>query len=293
MTATLAAMLVQRGAIRWDSTVAEVFPNLAGSMNPAWRTVTLEWLCSNRGGAPGTINASLWDQLWNFGGTPREARRFLLERITAAAPASAPGTRYEYSNACFAIAGHMLETLLNRDWEDLMRDQLFGPLGMASAGFGVPATPRHIDQPWGHQWSDNRAVPIEPGPNGDNPPAIGPAGTVHCTLTDLARYVMFHLAGHRTDTPWLSRDAFLKLHTAVSNNADYAYGWIVVARPWAQGDALTHVGSNTQWYSVIWLAPNRQFGVIALCNLASSSGAHPAANATDQLAAQAIQTFLP
>jgi hypothetical protein len=55
---------------------------------------------------------------------------------------------------------------------------------------------------------------------------------------------------------------------------------------------LTHAGSTTQWYSVIWMAPGRQFAVVALCNLATAPGNNPGANATDQIAATMISQFL-
>jgi CubicO group peptidase (beta-lactamase class C family) len=293
MTATLAAMVVERGVLRWESTLEEVFPAFAPSMHSSWRGVRLDWLCSNRSGAPGDLGASgIWTQLWNFKGTPHDGRRLLLQTLTVLPPASTPGTKYEYSNAGFALAGHMLETALNRPWEELLTDNLFRPLAMTSAGFGVPATPRHIDQPWGHQWLNNQANPVEPGTSADNPPAIGPAGTVHCSVIDLARYVAFHLAGHDADQPGLSRDAFRKLHTAVPDNAGYAYGWSVANRSWAAGDALNHAGSNLQWYSVIWMAPQRRFGVVAVSNVAAGSGTNPGAVATDQIVARMIQEFL-
>ncbi len=293
MTASLAAMLVEEGKIRWDTTLEEVFPALASAMLPVWRTVTLEWLCSNRSGAPEQLVPSgIWGQLQAHSGTPREGRRLLLQRITAFEPRSIPGTQYEYSNAGFSMAGHMLETVAGEPWESLLARRLFEPLGLSTAGFGVPATPRHIDHPWGHQMANGRPSPIEPGPGADNPPAIGPAGTVHCSVIDLAKYVAWHLAGHHGDTPILKREAFLKLHTAVPNNASYAYGWNAIDRPWANGQALNHAGSNTQWYSVIWMAPNREFGVVATCNIATTSGANPGAAATDQVAALAIREFL-
>jgi hypothetical protein len=36
----------------------------------------------------------------------------------------------------------------------------------------------------------------------------------------------------------------------------YAGGWIVTERPWGNGVVLTHTGSNTMWYAVVWIAPN-------------------------------------
>ncbi len=295
MTATLAAILVNEGRIRWDSTLAEVFPEWSSKMHADWKAATLEQLSSNRGGAPGDISASgIWTLLWNFAGTPLDSRRLLLEKLTVLPPRSKPGTQYEYSNAGFSLAGHMLETVMNQPWEDLINERLFQPLGMTSAGFGVPATPRYIDHPWGHQMSGGRPVPIEPGTSADNPPGIGPAGTVHCSVLDLARYAAFHAEGHLLEQPLLPTASVVKLHTAYPNNSNYAHGWIEVSRPWANpGKAYTHAGSNTQWYSVIWLAPARHFAVVALCNLATSSGANPAAMATDQIAGKMIQEFLP
>ncbi|MEI2727430.1 MAG: serine hydrolase domain-containing protein [Verrucomicrobiota bacterium] len=296
MTATLAAMLVEEGRIQWSNTMAEVFPEFASRMHAGWRAATLEQLASNRGGAPEDIPSSVWNYLWNFGGTPREGRRLLLERMTANPPASTPGTRYEYSNAGFALAGHMLETVMDKAWEDLLTERLFVPLEMASAGFGVPATPRHINHPWGHTLPNpanppgagNSITPVAPGLSADNPPAIGPAGTVHCTVIDMALYAAFHLAAHEGHTPLLSRASALKLHTAYPNNSDYAHGWIVVSQPWANGNALTHTGSNGQWISTIWLAPGRDFAVIALCNL----GGDTAFYAADDVVARMIQEFL-
>jgi CubicO group peptidase (beta-lactamase class C family) len=294
MTATLAAMIVADGKIRWDSTLAEVFPEFASTMHPSWRGTTLQWLTVNRGGAPTDLSVGgIWSQLWNFGRTPREGRRLLLEKLTVLPPASTPGTRYEYSNAGFALAGHMLEQVTGTAWEELMTTRLFRPLGMTSAGFGVPATPRYLDEPWGHQLASGNTTPIEPGTSADNPPAIGPAGTAHCSLADLARYVAFHIEGNRYGTPGLARDSFLKLHTPIANNSNYAHGWIAVDRAWAgNGKALTHTGSNVQWYSAIWMAPAREFAVIAVSNIASSSGTNPGANATTQVVSRMITEFL-
>jgi CubicO group peptidase (beta-lactamase class C family) len=70
-------------------------------MHPDWRNASLEQFTVNRAGAPADLNPSgIWSQLWSFSGTPREARRFLLEKLTALPPSAPPGTRYEYSNAC-------------------------------------------------------------------------------------------------------------------------------------------------------------------------------------------------
>ena len=52
MTALLAAMLVEEGKLRWNTTPAEVFPELADKMDSGFRRVTLEQLLSHTSGVP-------------------------------------------------------------------------------------------------------------------------------------------------------------------------------------------------------------------------------------------------
>src|SRR5262245_1302028 len=177
MTATMLGTLVEEGKLKWSTTVGEVFPDLAGIMDPGWKAVTVEQLVTHRSGAPADLSPdNLWGRLWNHKGTPTEQRMTLVEGVVRRPPVSTPGTKFLYSNAGFAIAGAMAEKITGQSWEDLMRARLFEPLGMTSAGFGAPGTPgsaQAIDQPRGHR-VDGSAV--APGPGSDNPAAIGPAG---------------------------------------------------------------------------------------------------------------------
>ena len=56
MTGTLIARLVERGQLRWDSTLAEIFPELAPQMNPEFQKVTLLQLLSHRAGLPANLD---------------------------------------------------------------------------------------------------------------------------------------------------------------------------------------------------------------------------------------------
>ncbi|MGJ8673116.1 hypothetical protein [Rubritalea sp.] len=40
----------------------------------------------------------------------------------------------------------------------------------------------------------------------------------------------------------------------------------------ANGKVLTHTGSNTIFYSVIWIAPERGFAAFAMCNYGGEEG---------------------
>jgi CubicO group peptidase (beta-lactamase class C family) len=277
ITATLCGILVDEGKLKWDQTVGETFPELTKSMHAQYQAVTLEQLLTHRGGAPGDLSKdALWGKLWQHKGTPTSARRLLLQGVTAQPPEVPPGTKYVYSNAGYAIAGHMAETVAGKSWEDLTREKIFRPLGMTTAGFGAPGTRGKNDQPRGHKGDGS---PVEPGPGADNPVAIGPAGIVHCCIGDWAKFAAAHLPSARTRL--VKPETLAKLHTApgaAAGEQKYAMGWIIADnQPWAGGPALTHGGSNTMWYAVVWLAPGKDFAVVVACNQANADACNDAA----------------
>ncbi|HVT74724.1 MAG TPA: serine hydrolase domain-containing protein [Lacunisphaera sp.] len=299
MTATLLALLVEEGRLTWNTTVGDVLGPVVPQMNPAWRPVTLAQLLTHHAGAPADLDAGgLWGRLWQREGSPTAQRLQLARGVLARPPVNPPGTAYVYSNAGFALAGAMAEQVTGRPWEDLMQERLFAPLGITSAGFGAPGTPGRVDQPLGHTTGGQ---PVPPGPRADNPPAIAPAGTVHMTLPDWAKFVALHLRGDpsnpRRECRLLQPATFARLHHAVPDETSpYAMGWGVLTRSWArgatpqaQGRTLTHAGSNTMWYCVTWLAPERDFAVLVACN----RGGDGAAKACDQAASELIKRFLP
>jgi len=288
MTATVAAMLVEQGKITWTTTIGDSFSDLGDQLHADYRPVTLEQLLAHRGGAPGKAPGDLWRQAWNASGPPAAQRLEFVHGLLSRKPESEPGTKYTYSNQGYAIAGVMLEQATGKPWEELMRTLLFEPLDMDSAGFGAPATPGQVDQPWGHSKGWLTGIkPVPPGPGADNPPVIGPAGTVHCSLPDLARYVMFHLTGEQGASQWLKAESFRKLHTSAGN--DYALGWIGLEREWAGGRALMHNGSNTMFYVVVWMAPEKNCAVIVATNV----GVDAAFAGCDETAGKLIQRFFP
>ena len=284
MTATLCAILVEKKQLAWDMSVGDAFRADIEGQDPAWKQVQLQHLLTHRGGAPANLDANgLWGSLWESKETPRLQRFALVKGVLSQPPAAAPGTKYIYSNAGISIAGALAERAAKCDFEDLMRRELFEPLGMSSAGFGPPGTGTTLDQPRGHNANGS---PVPFGPRADNPCAITPAGRVHCTISDWAKFIALQLDGENGRPRLLSAESFTRLHTAAAGPGEhYAMGWIVAERPWADGTVLTHSGSNTMWFAVAWLAPKKDFAVIACCN----QGGEAAQKACDDVAGALIQ----
>ncbi|MEW5882676.1 MAG: serine hydrolase domain-containing protein [Armatimonadota bacterium] len=271
MTATLAAVLIEKGVLRWETTIGEVFPDA----REEYRNVTIEMLLSHRGGFPppeGTAPKGMTLLgVHNLPGTPREGRAEYAKRALAQDPHVKPGTQTVYSNMGYILAGALIEKKVGASWEDLMRTHIFEPLGMKSAGFGP------MIEPWPHT-AGGQALP--PSRLADNPPVLGPAGTVHASLEDYAKFLRVHLGFSDLVKP----ETLRRLHSPPGGES-YALGWGVVERDWAGGKALTHAGSNTLNYAVAWLAPERGFAVVVVTN----QGGDKAAQACDSVAAALIR----
>ena len=249
MTAAVIARLVVEGKLRWETTLIEALPETKGAIAPGFHRISLWELLTHRAGVP--ANAVDW---WSYGDLPILERRVAL--LTKALKHPAPHQRgeYQYSNLGYMIAGCMAERATGKTWESLIKDRLFTPLGMMSAGFGAPGRIGQVDQPWGHvragkNWRANQS---------DNAPALGPAGRAHCSMSDWTKFLRCYLP----EGPDLRLDAEAR-RKLVTPSGTYAGGWVIGKRAWAKGPVFTHSGSNTMWYATVWVAPglDRAFSV--------------------------------
>ncbi|HEY9175203.1 MAG TPA: serine hydrolase domain-containing protein [Verrucomicrobiae bacterium] len=264
MTATLVARLVEQKRLKWETTVAEVFPELADKFHPDRRGITLLHLLSHRSGLRPNLDLGRF-----LGDDVKQLRLRAVREELAKAPTHAPGSHYEYSNLGYIIAGAMVERVTGKTWEEAMREEVFTPLKMTRAGFGGTGTRGQIDQPWPHH-ADGKPLP-ENGPAMDNPPVMGPAGRVHGTIQDWAKFIQDQLRGARGEPALLSAASYQKLHTPPFDG-EYALGWLVVKRDWAGGAALNHTGDNTMNFANAWVAPQRDFAILVCVNQSGNRG---------------------
>ncbi|MGQ9588913.1 MAG: serine hydrolase domain-containing protein [Planctomycetota bacterium] len=277
MTAALVARLVEKGLLRWDSTVAEIFPEIAPEFDPAFRRVTVRHLLAHRAGLERDLD---WSAL-SKGRTAKDARFEAVKRAFSKPPAKPPGSAAAYSNLGYVVVGAIVERATGKSWEDAIREEVFAPLRMESAGFGGLGTPGELDQPWGHASGGEPAR--ENGPAADSPPVLGPAGRVHATLEDWGRFVADLLRGAAGEEALLRPESYREI-LAPPFGGEYALGWVVAERDWAGGRALNHTGSNTFYYANAWVAPERGFAVLVCANQGLDAYA-----ATDRTAAELIR----
>lgn len=266
-TATMIARLVEAGTLSWTTTPVDIFPEMATTIHPAFRRITIEQLLSHHAGISGFAKVTAktlggWPAPWpHLGGTAVEQRARFAASVLKAAPAVAPGTKGLYSNAGIVIAAAMAERKTGLSWEKLVTAQVLEPLGM-HAVFEFPLAADQ-NEPWGHVETSTGFIAVRGGA-AELPPYMLPAGGMATTLADYGRFLQMHLKGMRGEsTSFLSAVTIQRLHTA-SHDDQYALGW-EVSRIGGVPSSV-HNGSAGSFYAIVALQPSRDEGVVVVLN---------------------------
>lgn len=276
MTAALLGTFVAAGKLTWDAKLTDLLPDLTSRALPGVRTITLRHLLTHRSGLPAN---TAWGRMPLPGNRPEIVRHVVSQKLLFD-----PGEKYLYSNVGYVVAGVVAERLGGGMWEKVITERLFKPLGM-KMGFGGVGTKGQEDQPWPH-FEDGKPRSSN-GTEADNPLSLGPAGTCHGALAEYAKFVADHLLGATGKKALLPAGIYTDLHTP-QKGEDYALGWQAAERPWAGGTVYTHNGSNNMNYSTVWMAPAKNFAVVAACNRGGDQSALALDAACDVLISMAL-----
>lgn len=285
-TAVLAAQLVEEGRLDWETTLGEALPDVP--MREEHRPVTVRDLLLGASGLllmqradlePAERIELLFNELPKNTPDPLEQRRQFARYALAQPPLHARGSRHQYSNAGWALLGHLLEVRTGRSFEQLMQERIFDVLGMSGARVGGwPASPEEPDQPRGHYVE---VAGLRPQPLDDPyrfPAWLNPAGGVHLTIDDFAAWAREHLRGLRGEGRLLPAAAYQRIHSPqLRVRADEMYvgsqtceelalglGWAVVE---AGGYPLSAAdGSGGTFYARLAVLPSHDVAFAALVN---------------------------
>jgi CubicO group peptidase (beta-lactamase class C family) len=262
ITATMIARLIESGQLAWSTTVGDCFPDAPIDEN--WKSVTFQELLTQTSGAPPLFSADVHLKRPALGPECTSARREEVLKVLANKPDFPPGEKYSYSNVGYTIAAAMVEAKTGTSWEDLVEREVFEPLALTGAGFGPPKSPDDtLPEPRGHRFYLGAKIPVSD--ETDNTPIMGPAGSVHMSLSDLSTYATEHLRGQLGDGKLLSAETYQRLHAPKLNH--YACGWIRKEPSKDIPDTVYwHNGSNTLWYALVAFIPEKKIVVAVTSN---------------------------
>ena len=258
--ATLAAVLEQQHRVDLDKPVNEYLRTTSVS-SPVWdvRGVTLRRLLTH------TAGVSTFD-LGCDTGRPASACHFPTADQTIrdyGIVARPPGIEFDYSNVGYFIATEALARAVGQSARDLMRDEIFRPLGMTHSSFGLDSAEARL-----------AVVP--------NTPLRGlvrePIGTPteyrtargYSSAHDLALFAAFHMKAHRRDQRAVLTDSAIDNMQRATVPTDqpssrYGLGWWIEEDRFGYRSVLAQ-GGNDRASTWLRMIPSERIAVVLLVN---------------------------
>ncbi|CCH01790.1 Penicillin-binding protein 4* PBP 4* [Fibrella aestuarina BUZ 2] len=255
LTATLVLILVQKGLIDLDETVAYYLP--AFKNKPA-ANVTIRQLLNHTSGMPN------YDIISDF--FPRISRQYFtraayLTVYSDSALAFVPGTRYLYSSWGYFTLGCIIEKVTGKTYAQAMNEEIFSKLNMKSSGSYahtqiVPKRASGYDYGFGNYVSADFR---------DQSNTMG-TGDLYSTVEDLFTFHMA-IANHTL----LNKELTQAMLTPGSRPARYGYGWFNQLFRYTPTDSVKanyHLGSTEGFISFMIRMPDTNSMAVILCNSA-------------------------
>jgi len=280
---TLAAMLVEEGALRWDSRIADQLPEFKLRDIHAAQRLTVLDILTHRVGLPfHTYDRDLEaDQPYPL----------LVAKLGDAPTACSPGDCYGYQNIAFSLVGDMVFAATGNFYAYQVERRLFHPLGMYNASFGRDAL--EASARWAQPHVRRRG-----GWNAVRPKEtyyrIPPAAGVNASVGDLAQWMLAQL-GERPEVVSLDVLKAIQAPQVVTpgemrsggwrnervRDAHYGIGWRVF--DYAGQPLVFHAGAVQGYRAMLGMLPKQGFGIVVLWNCESAAPSGLMATALDRM----------
>ncbi len=273
-TATLVAMLVTDGKMRFDDHVSDYLPDLKLYDPVANTSLTMRDALTHRSGlARGEL-------VWLGSGATRAE---VLHRLRFLKPETPFRSQYSYQNMMFLAAGEAAGRAAGSTWDELVKQRIFQPLGMTSTVTNwKTVTDGNITLPHG---MEGDSVYVKPHMNAEN---IGPAGAIVSSARDMAQWLRFQLndgvvGGKRLvgsvplrethspqilTAPGVGRGGAGPDTGRVTLFSTYGMGWFV--EDYRHRLMWQHGGNTDGMTAAVGMLPEQHLGVVVLSNMASA-----------------------
>lgn len=266
MTATLIVRLVEQHRLSLDAPLSEMLPDLAATARPEYRGVTLRQLLHHQSGLPHDVT-DIDHVAPPFVHDTRplpEQRMAYLTTALKEPPVAPPGKEVHYSNTGYILAGAIAERITGTPYEALMKREIFDPLHMISAHFGLPES--------NHGHLNGRVATADD----EIPQMFDPPGGVSVDLADWAKFCIDQLDGAKGHGRLLTSDGYKLLQSpdpATGNGLGWGFDVTFMDR---QGPMLSHTGTDGSWYAMAVLFPASGNGMLVAVNAGADMGGEKA-----------------
>lgn len=281
---TVAAQLVEEGALAWDSRIADQLPTFSLKDMQSARNLTVRDILSHRVGLPWNTYDRQLEQDEPY---PR-----LVARLGSVDPVCSAGDCYAYQNIAFSLIGDLVFAATGDFYTHQVEKRLFHPLGMYSATYGRDALEAESNWARPHVRRGGHWVSVRPK---ESYYRIPPAAGINASIRDMAQWAIAQL-GHRPEA--VSPSVLQQTHAALVatpeqtrgsswrrdrvDAAHYGLGWRIY--DYSGTPMIFHAGAVQGYRAMFGVLPGHDAGVVLLWNCESGVPAGLFATIIDRIA---------
>jgi CubicO group peptidase (beta-lactamase class C family) len=263
-TCTLLGILADEGKLEWDKPVRQYMPEFRLRDSHATELTTPRDLVTHRTGL------ARHDLVWYNNNAI--SRRELVQRVAHLEPSHRFREKFQYNNLMYVAAGHLVETLTGRSWEENIRQRIFMPLGMTNSNLSVRDSQLAADfaLPYSEKEGTTRRIPFR------NIDLVGPAGSINSTITDIIPWLVLNLnMGQYRDCHIINSNTLADIHSPQMptgatverpdiSQATYCLGWGI--ETYRGHRKLAHAGGIDGFLTQVSILPDDELGIVIFAN---------------------------
>ena len=189
-TAVAIAQLAERGKLSFTDTVGKLLPHHPNKA--VAEKVTIHQLLTHTSGMGNYQNETYSANL-----NKMKTVADLLPLFANDPLAFEPGTKWQYSNAGYALLGLIIEKVSGQNYFDYVKEQIFRPAGMVNTdSYERDKAVPNLALGYTRMNDNGRADPSSPRRENTRPAKGAPAGGGYSTVEDLSRFSLA-LRGHK------------------------------------------------------------------------------------------------
>ena len=261
-TATLVMQLVDEGLLDLDEPVVKYLPEFKVADAEVTKTVTTRHLLAHSSGIDGDL----------FLDTGRGDD--CVEKYVAACAdlkQNHPlGATMSYCNSGYTVLGRLIEVLRGASWDAVLRERLFAPLGLTSAGT-LPEEALLHRAATGHVTPPGQEIQVTPVWGIFR--SAGPAGLIHATARETLAFAQLHLADGVTpdgtrilsaESAQAMRQPQIEVPDKHTLGSHWGLGWILMS--WGGREVYGHDGGTLGQSAFMRIIPDAGVAVCLLTN---------------------------
>jgi CubicO group peptidase (beta-lactamase class C family) len=269
-TTALTALAVDRKLLKWENPVIQWVPTFL--MYDPWvtREFQIEDLYAQRSGLVHHVG----DNQAILGVSADQ----MIANLHYFAPVTSFRSSFAYQNIFFNIGGLALLKATGKSWQDLLKEEIFRPLGMKSSSADLSSYLKVPNRVGWHALKEDGTVELIPetAVYAGTVYTFAAAGGINSTVLDMSEWIMMQAdSGEFQGKRIISKENLSRTHLAhiYAGNVNgiesyYCLGWGL--QEYSPHPIIRHDGGTLGASNNMAIIPEERLGIVILCNTRES-----------------------